>query len=649
MVAILGREAVPRPEEEAAAAVNIHGWRQFVQDVKTQVASIHHNFSAKLVERFGPTWRPSGDDPLWLLGRRYVLSPFSREEPIRSEGDNCVTTGRTGGCVNEGEGGSSSSTSPRHLAKDDRDFVVAWTQITRMTYRKGFAPMLRCVASPSAMNEQPQYIRLTSDAGWGCMIRVGQMLLATTLKRHFGLESGRREEGVEVPEELDSPLEQQFLDIDAKGSPFSIFSFIRAARGLDGQLAANEPSGHSSRRGRQLTQKLPGDWFGPTTISETIQVLVEENQRLRRSLAVYVEPDGVLYEDEVRALAQGEETPPPAPQATQEHQEQLPAEAGAEEPAETAPVGSWAESDDGFLVADASKCIPCGDSFGRGFEEVKSSSVEPLVRFEKAHREVEEEQGREAEPATDARWQRSVLLLFPLQLGLEKCVSKEHTAAVLRYFETPSSLGAMGGRPRMAHFFVGRQGHGLLYVDPHVVQPAATLDPASSDAKDPAGKLSPRSASETFRNAPTVQTIPVEQIETSISFAFYLRSEADLKQLQEFLLKVEEEEGDGPIRSERSRPLALTAPQDYSVDSFAEAFEEDLQEESEEDLTASPSEMPRCLVESGIHGGGLVCLSPDPPFQDLGASWSHEVTEVANPGRKNRVFRNCFTMERPFD
>mmetsp|Transcript_5723 Transcript_5723/g.9437 ORF Transcript_5723/g.9437 Transcript_5723/m.9437 type:complete len:101 (-) Transcript_5723:248-550(-) len=42
----------------------------------------------------------------------------------------------------------------------------------RFTYRKGLAPLL-----PSST--------LTSDSGWGCMLRVAQMLMASTLRRHY--------------------------------------------------------------------------------------------------------------------------------------------------------------------------------------------------------------------------------------------------------------------------------------------------------------------------------------------------------------------------------------------------------------------------------------------------------------------------------
>eukprot|EP00927_Polykrikos_kofoidii_P051294 TRINITY_DN45089_c0_g1_i1.p1 TRINITY_DN45089_c0_g1~~TRINITY_DN45089_c0_g1_i1.p1 ORF type:complete len:487 (+),score=107.95 TRINITY_DN45089_c0_g1_i1:62-1462(+) len=150
------------------------------------------------------------------------------------------------------------------------------------------------------------------------------------------------------------------------------------------------------------------------------------------------------------------------------------------------------------------------------------------------------------EPA--ASWNRAVLLLFPLQLGFEKHVGEAHIPAMLRYFELPSSLGAMGGRPRMAHFFVGRRGRDLLYVDPHVVQPAAVDSNSDEDASE---------GHESFLNTPTVQTIPAEHIDSSISFAFYCQSDADLRELVVGIRRLEAAEAEAPIRTERTRPAAL--------------------------------------------------------------------------------------------
>ncbi|CAK0889050.1 unnamed protein product, partial [Prorocentrum cordatum] len=283
--------------------VSIHPWEQLVYSLRTQVTSLTHNVSAALADglshTFGLSWQPTGE-PVWLLGRRYEA---------RAE---CMACDEGGATPNAEPLGTAGAGSPE-------EFAAAWSQIARMTYRKGFAPMyrpasasLRAPAAGSA--EQRRYIRLTSDAGWGCMIRVGQMLLATTLKRHHIADGesaearatgGRAEQSGEQadlcraasesaavdadvgPEpsgaqDADQPLERQFLDDPSpQRSPFSIFGFIRAA------IA-----------GQELTQKLPGDWFGPTTISETIAALVSRSGELAGSLAVYVDSDGCLYEDE---------------------------------------------------------------------------------------------------------------------------------------------------------------------------------------------------------------------------------------------------------------------------------------------------------------------------------------------------------------
>jgi hypothetical protein len=465
-----------------------------------------------------------------------------------------------------------------------QEFVFAWAQISRMTYRQGFAPMYRCVRSMTT-DERRRYIRLTSDAGWGCMIRVGQMLLATVLKRHYGVSahgvttvhvsSGDAPTGTETL----AGLERQFLDSPCpKRSPFSIFGFVRAAHGRevsappsdDMSTGDNEPSMEAPLRTRQLTQKLPGDWFGPTTISETIAALVERSEEHRRSLVVYLDTDGVLYEDEVRALAMDEEL----------HGQHLLQPAGGVDGWRTSTAGSCShrDSDDEFMVVSTPSMSPaspqflqlsaaqsdggqlspallpdaCCDMAGSfqelqpGLDLLELQLPPPAVGLEEPSPSgcAPVDPASSSQTTRSATWQRAVLLLFPLQLGLEKCVSRASVPALLRYFELPTSLGAMGGRPRMAHFFVGRQGRELLYVDPHVVQPAAT---SSED--------------QTFHNTPTVQSIPVEHIDSSISFAFYCRSEADLAELLEGLRAIDASEDNAPIHSEPTRPFALRTVQ----------------------------------------------------------------------------------------
>ncbi|CAK0824248.1 unnamed protein product, partial [Prorocentrum cordatum] len=282
-------------------------------------------------------------------------------------------------------------------------------------------------------------------------------------------------------------------------------------------------------------------------------VVLPRSGELAGSLAVYVDSDGCLYEDEVRALACSTGgTVPPSPLLG-------PGALAAWQNCAAPARGACADSDDDFMVVSTpsvtsasawsplmshvkspplcarSPPLACAQAPGEfeeasdpgaavmacaSFHELQPSPEFSMLELPGPAIDMIEEEGAEADwdldeagwppegslgaswtaaaaaggagaarsasgrgggeagpadagAAPPRPWQRAVLLLFPLQLGLGRHASEAHVDAVLRYFELASSLGAMGGRPRMAHFFVGRQGRELLYVDPHVVQPAA--------------------------------------------------------------------------------------------------------------------------------------------------------------------------------
>eukprot|EP00931_Biecheleriopsis_adriatica_P117377 TRINITY_DN928_c0_g3_i1.p1 TRINITY_DN928_c0_g3~~TRINITY_DN928_c0_g3_i1.p1 ORF type:complete len:751 (-),score=190.42 TRINITY_DN928_c0_g3_i1:50-2302(-) len=650
--------AIATTKEVSAGHVNIHPWEQFIHSFRTQVTSIHHNVSAALAETFCSTWQPTTAEPIWLLGRHYriparcspdvfTLTGGPEEEAVQlavpsADADASPDRSDESPCSVCAEG----ILPPDAVCGSPEEFEVAWAQITRMTYRKGFTPMYRCVRTATSAGPvaSRRYIRLTSDAGWGCMIRVGQMLLATALKRHDHLSESTGEQ----------PVERRFLDDpSAERSPFSIFEFIRAAHGREvvvppgeEEVSGDRSCGYGSQAvvagggfgGRQLTQKLPGDWFGPTTISETIAALVERNENLRESLAVYVDSDGVLYEDEVRALAEGEEAVqrwrqalPPSPSIGVSSWK--PSEKAADESEEefmvlsTASVSSASNAVSPLLIAGpggSPQLVHLAGAEEVDFEEARAQGADVMqvgsfkealqmeietLEFELPPAAIDSvdtsggsagqdmtdcesdicggaSASRPAEPSdSSSRWNRAVLLLFPLQLGCEKYVGEDRVSAVLRYFEIQSSLGAMGGRPRMAHFFVGRQGPGLLYVDPHVVQPA--VSGCSGPGSEHPGGFE---GAETFRNLPKVQVIPVEHIDSSISFAFYVRCEAELLELMAALRRIEAAEATAPIRVEATRPVALRQPQ--AVGLWGTGIGDLVQFEEEE---VEPSE---CLQEA---------------------------------------------------
>lgn len=162
---------------------------------------------------------PQTRDPVWILGKKY--SAITDFEAIR---------------------------------KDIRSRL--W-----FSYRKGFVPI-----------GDSSY---TSDKGWGCMLRCGQMLIAQAL---IFLHLGRDWEW--TPSCRDS----RYLKIlrmfeDRKSAPYSIH-----------QIALTGAS-----EGKQV-----GDWFGPNTVAQVLKKLAAYDEW--SSLAVHVALDNTVVVSEIRRL-----------------------------------------------------------------------------------------------------------------------------------------------------------------------------------------------------------------------------------------------------------------------------------------------------------------------------------------------------------
>merc|ERR1719183_1453825 len=114
----------------------------------------------------------------------------------------------------------------------------------QLTYRKGFSTPLKLLSG----NE------IASDSGWGCMLRVIQMILAQsfsdfTLGREWRFQASRDLEVGSAWRDIVSCF------LDTPQAPFSLHNLVDT--------------------GQRLFGKEPSTWFGPTSASKAVGSLFD--------------------------------------------------------------------------------------------------------------------------------------------------------------------------------------------------------------------------------------------------------------------------------------------------------------------------------------------------------------------------------------
>ncbi|KAI9738329.1 MAG: Cysteine protease atg4 [Cirrosporium novae-zelandiae] len=267
-------------------------------------------YSKRLVQYF---WDPepknneSPECPIWCLGKHYRIPVQPTEEPSspvprtpreRSPSNSALSHASlesttpptsTDESLDDAPVRIEHADSPVDSVEEDggwpMGFLDDFESKIWLTYRSGFAPIAKS-KNPDAFSSMTFSVRLrsqlleqegfTSDTGYGCMIRSGQMLLANTLSI---LQLGRDWRRGSKPEE-ERRLLAQFAD-DHR-APFSIHRFVE--------------------HGAQACGKHPGEWFGPSATAECIKAL--SHQCAEVGLKVYVTGNGSdIHENEFLEIA----------------------------------------------------------------------------------------------------------------------------------------------------------------------------------------------------------------------------------------------------------------------------------------------------------------------------------------------------------
>lgn len=151
-------------------------------------------------------------------------------------------------------------------------------------------PGLWCFVSAlyESVSSITQPAGLTTDAGWGCMLRTAQSMLANALLRvHFG-------RAWRMPPMADGKVQWRSADEHAKYA--RMLSFF-----LDDPSNACPFGIHRlAAEGKRLGVDI-GAWFGPSTAASVLRNLAQDVQC---GLAIVATNDGMVYLDEVRQAAE---------------------------------------------------------------------------------------------------------------------------------------------------------------------------------------------------------------------------------------------------------------------------------------------------------------------------------------------------------
>eukprot|EP01122_Echinamoeba_exundans_P012447 TRINITY_DN5199_c0_g1_i1.p1 TRINITY_DN5199_c0_g1~~TRINITY_DN5199_c0_g1_i1.p1 ORF type:complete len:948 (+),score=143.20 TRINITY_DN5199_c0_g1_i1:179-3022(+) len=214
-----------------------------------------------------PTEPPSfSSSPIWMMGQQFVPHP---DDIFDGAGSSAKKSK-----------GSSKRKVPEHAER----FMETFVNILFFSYRKDFPKL--------------NHLHTTTDVGWGCMVRTGQMILAHVLNELHSPRLNRERINPQVspsstyasarmPYSRERQILKLFHDSPDDGvHPYSIHAIIDRNSALYGIEKKDEQKN--------------GIWFSPTKIAKVLKHLVRRSSP--DSLTMLVPNDGVIYADKVIEL-----------------------------------------------------------------------------------------------------------------------------------------------------------------------------------------------------------------------------------------------------------------------------------------------------------------------------------------------------------
>ncbi|KAM9762697.1 cysteine protease ATG4C isoform 1-T2 [Menidia menidia] len=341
-----------------------------------------------------------------------------------------------------------------------------------LTYREEFPPL------PGST--------LTSDCGWGCMLRAGQMMLAQALALHFLGRDWTWSEALTL-----KPLDTETWTMTAaKRLVASLEASLQSSPGTSDNRPTLPPKGQASGSAEEadahlkelyhrnlvswfgdsssaplglhrlvhlgLTMgKQAGDWYGPAVVAHILKKAVEEAMDpALAGITAYVSQDCTVYSADV---------------------------------------------------------IDCHNGAKAGQASDQTSDTNPL------------EQKHQPESVHTFPDNRAVIILIPVRLGGER-TNPQYFNFAKSILSLEYCIGIIGGKPKQACYFVGFQDDSLIYMDPHYCQSFVDVSTSNFPLQS--------------YHCPSPKKMPFSKMDPSCTIGFYSRSSQDFERIREELSKV---------------------------------------------------------------------------------------------------------------
>ncbi|XP_061831706.2 cysteine protease ATG4C [Nerophis lumbriciformis] len=422
-----------------------------VEKMKTKFLSVWHNVKYSWALKSKTSF--SRNSPVFLLGKCYHF---------KVEDDDDVSEG----CLE--------ASNEDFVMGNVEDFRKDFGSRVWLTYREEFPPL-----SGSA---------LTSDCGWGCMLRAGQMMLAQALILHFLGREWTWSEALQLQpldtetwtttaaKRMVASLEASLHGTQSKpssnpGSPaVPQAQAARSAEEADAHLKemyhrtlvswfGDNPSAqlglHRLVHLGLTMGKQAGDWYGPAVVAHILKKAIEEAMDpALAGVSAYVSQDCTVYSADV--------------------------------------VDSHKAPRAGHPSADASHAPP-------------------------------PPQNNQSASAFTLPDSQAVIILIPVRLGGEK-TNPDYFNFAKRMLSLEYCLGIIGGKPKQACYFVGFQDDSLIYLDPHYCQ--SFVDVSTSDF-----------LLQSY-HCPSPKKMQFTKMDPSCTIGFYSRSVQDYEKISQELSRV---------------------------------------------------------------------------------------------------------------